>query len=101
EVLAFSFMAFFEPGQKILFPAITYSFYPVYATLFNIPYKEIALNRDFALKAEDYFQSEGGVIFPNPNAPTSIYMPLDQVEDIVKMNPKKIVIVDEAYIDFA
>lgn len=101
EVLAFSFMAFFEPGNKVLFPKITYSFYPVYATLFNISYEAIALDQDFKLQTEDYFQSEGGVIFPNPNAPTSIYMPLDQVEEIVKNNPNQVVIVDEAYIDFA
>src|SRR5699024_11918216 len=76
EVLAFSFMAFFEPHKKILFPAITYSFYSVYATLFNIPYEEISLNRDFTLPIKPFFQSEGGVIFPNPNAPTSLYLPL-------------------------
>lgn len=101
EVLAFSFMAFFEPGRKILFPEITYSFYPVYATLYNIPYEEVPLKRDFSLKAGDYFQSEGGVIFPNPNAPTSIFLPVEQIEDIVKTNKNKVVIIDEAYIDFA
>lgn len=101
EVLAFSYMAFFEPGNEILFPNITYSFYPVYAKLFNITYKEVALNEDFTFNTEAFFQSEGGVIFPNPNAPTSIYLPLEQVEEIVKNNPNTVVIVDEAYIDFA
>lgn len=101
EVLAFSFMAFFEPGKKILFPEITYSFYPVYATLYNIPYEEVPLKRDFSLQASDYFQSEGGVIFPNPNAPTSTYLPIEQIEDIVKTNENQVVIIDEAYIDFA
>lgn len=101
EVLAFSFMAFFEPGKKIRFPAITYSFYPVYAKLFNITYEEVAVNRDFTLPVEDFFQSEGGVIFPNPNAPTSVYLSLDGVREIVQNNPNHVVIVDEAYIDFA
>src|SRR5699024_9150027 len=101
EVLAFSFMAFFEPGEKVLFPAITYSFYPVYAKLFNITYEEVPLNDDFTLNIEDYFNADGGVIFPNPNAPTSILLPIEQVEEIAKNNPEKVVIVDEAYIDFA
>ncbi|MBP1968534.1 histidinol-phosphate aminotransferase [Virgibacillus natechei] len=101
EVLAFSFMAFFEPGKPIRFPAISYSFYPVYAKLFNIPYEEIILNRDFTLPVEDFFQSEGGVIFPNPNAPTSVYLELSGVIDILENNPNQIVIIDEAYIDFA
>ncbi|MEI3613112.1 histidinol-phosphate transaminase [Pseudogracilibacillus sp. SO30301A] len=101
EVLAFSFMAFFEPGKEILFPNITYSFYPVYAKLFNIPYTEVALNEDFTIHTEAFFKSKGGVIFPNPNAPTSIYLALEQVEEIVKNNPDTVVIVDEAYIDFA
>ena len=79
EVLAFSFMAFFEPGKKIRYPNITYSFYPVYAKLFNISYEEIAVNDDFTLPVEDFFNSEGGVIFPNPNAPTSIYLELEHI----------------------
>lgn len=101
EVLAFSFMAFFEPRQSIRFPAITYSFYPVYAKLFNIPYEEIPLKRDFTLRVERFFQSEGGVIFPNPNAPTSLYLSLESIEDILICNQDNVVIIDEAYIDFA
>lgn len=101
EVLGFSFMAFFEPGKKIRFPSISYSFYPVYAKLFDIPYKEVALNRDFSLNVDGLFQSEGGVIFPNPNAPTSIYLELTHIKDIVENNPNRVVIIDEAYIDFA
>jgi histidinol-phosphate aminotransferase len=101
EVLAFSFMAFFEPGQRIRFPDVTYSFYPVYAKLFDIPYEEVALNKDFSLQVDKFFQSEGGVILPNPNAPTSLYAELDLIEEIVKNNPDQIVIIDEAYIDFA
>lgn len=101
EVLAFSFMAFFEPGEPILFPSITYSFYPVYAKLFDITYEEVELNEDFTLKVDHFFDSKGGVILPNPNAPTSIYAELGHVEAILKNNPDKIVIIDEAYVDFA
>ncbi len=101
EVLAFSFMAFFEPGIPIRFPDVTYSFYPVYAKLFDIPYEEVPLNKDFTLPVDKYFQSEGGVILPNPNAPTSIYAELGHIEEIVKNNPDQVVIIDEAYIDFA
>lgn len=101
EVLAFSFMAFFEPGKPIRFPDVTYSFYPVYAKLFDISYEEVPLNKDFTLSVDKYFQSEGGVILPNPNAPTSIYAELGEIEEIVKNNPDQVVIIDEAYIDFA
>lgn len=101
EVLAFSFMAFFEPGKPILFPEITYSFYPVYAKAYNVSYKAIPLEEDFTMKAEAFYDSEGGVIFPNPNAPTSLYLGLQEVEAIVQHNKDKVVIVDEAYIDFA
>lgn len=101
EVLAFSFMAFFEPGEKILFPNITYSFYPVYAKVFDIDYETIPLKEDFTIDTEKFFQSEGGVIFPNPNAPTSMYLPLADIRRIVEANPNKIVIIDEAYVDFA
>lgn len=101
EVLAFSFMAFFEPGQPIRFPDVTYSFYPVYAKLFDIRYEEVALNEDFTLQVDKFFQSEGGVILPNPNAPTSLYANLEHIEEIVENNPDQVVIIDEAYIDFA
>jgi len=101
EVLAFSFMAFFEPGQKIRYPEITYSFYPVYAKLFNIPYEQVPLKEDFSLSIEKFFGAEGGVILPNPNAPTSLYVEIDEIEEIVKNNPNQVVIIDEAYIDFA
>lgn len=101
EVLAFSFMAFFEPGKKILFPNISYSFYPVYANIYNIDYEEVPLLDDFTIDVEKFFHSDGGVIFPNPNAPTSIYLPLEQIENIAQHNPNSVVIVDEAYVDFA
>ncbi|CAM3143656.1 histidinol-phosphate transaminase [Filibacter tadaridae] len=101
EVLAFSFMAFFEPGKKIRFPSVTYSFYPVYAKLFDIPFEEIPLHEDFSVPIKRFYQSEGGVILPNPNAPTSLYKELDQIEAIIQNNPDQVVIIDEAYIDFA
>lgn len=100
EVLAFSFMAFFSPNKSIVFPSITYSFYPTYAALFNISYDTIPLQEDFTLDVEAFFQSEGGVIFPNPNAPTGMALSLESVERIVSENQGRIVIVDEAYVDF-
>lgn len=101
EVLAFSFMAFFEPGKKILYPSITYSFYPVYAKLYDIPFEEVGVNADFSLPIEKFFGSEGGVILPNPNAPTSIYAELEHIEAIVRNNPDQVVIIDEAYVDYS
>lgn len=101
EVLAFSFMAFFERGSTIKYPSITYSFYPVYANLFNVLVDEVELEANFSIDPTQFFDAPGGVIFPNPNAPTSIYLPLDAIELIVKNNPNNVVIVDEAYVDFA
>ncbi|PIC62896.1 histidinol-phosphate transaminase [Sporosarcina sp. P13] len=101
EVLAFAFMAFFEPGKMIKFPEISYSFYPVYSKIFDISYEQVPLNKDFTLAKEKFFGSEGGVILPNPNAPTSIYEELDGIEEILQQNPDQVVIIDEAYIDFA
>ncbi|MCE5285918.1 MAG: histidinol-phosphate transaminase [Pelosinus sp.] len=100
EVLAMSFMTFFDPGRPILFPDITYSFYPVYAGLFHIYYKLLSLNDDFSIPVEQFLTDNGGVIFPNPNAPTGRYLPLAAIEEIVQKNAKQVVIVDEAYIDF-
>jgi histidinol-phosphate aminotransferase len=101
EILGFSFMAFFEPGKTIRFPNITYSFYPVYAKLFNIPFEEVNVNSDFSLDPSAFFESDGGVIFPNPNAPTGILLSLSAVESIIVQNRNQVVIIDEAYIDFA
>ncbi|WP_025786231.1 histidinol-phosphate transaminase [Sporosarcina sp. D27] len=100
EVLAFTFMAFFTPGKMIRFPTITYSFYPTYAALFDIPYEPIPLKEDFSLNAEAFYKSEGGIIFPNPNAPTGIALSLEALEKIVRENQGRTVIIDEAYIDF-
>ncbi len=100
DVLAMSFMTFFNSEKPILFPDITYSFYDVWAELFEIPYERPALDDNFRLVKEDYFRKNGGIVFPNPNAPTGIYEPLDNIEEIIKNNTASIVIVDEAYIDF-
>ena len=100
DVLALSFLTFFNSEKPILFPDITYSFYDVWADLFRIPYETKALDADFRIRKEDYYGENGGVIFPNPNAPTGILMPLADIRDILDHNQDVIVIVDEAYIDF-
>ena len=95
-----SFLTFFNSEKPILFPDITYSFYDVWAELFRIPYERPALDEHFHIKKEDYFRENGGIIFPNPNAPTGVSLPLSDIEDIVEHNQDVIVIVDEAYVDF-
>lgn len=100
DVLAMSFLTFFNSQKPILFPDITYSFYDVWAGLYRIPYETPALTEDFKIRREDYYKENGGVIFPNPNAPTGIYENLTFVEDILKHNQDVVVIIDEAYIDF-
>jgi histidinol-phosphate aminotransferase len=100
DVLAMAFMTFFNSEKPILFPDISYSFYSVWAEEFRIPYIRPALDENFKLVKEDYYQENGGIIFPNPNAPTAIYEPLETIEDILKHNQDVVVIVDEAYIDF-
>ena len=101
DVLSMCFLTFFNSEKPILFPDITYSFYKVWAELYRIPYECQKLDDSFRIVKEDYYKENGGIIFPNPNAPTAIYENLDFVEDIVRANPDVIVIVDEAYIDFA
>jgi histidinol-phosphate aminotransferase len=100
DVLAMSFLTFFNSDQPILFPDITYSFYDVWADLFRIPYKQIPLDENFVIRPEDYTIRNGGVIFPNPNAPTGVLLGREQVRSIIEANPDVVVIVDEAYIDF-
>lgn len=100
DVLAMAFLTFFNSDKPILFPDITYSFYDVWAELYRIPYECPALDEQFCIQAEDYYKENGGVIFPNPNAPTGLFADLDLVEDIIRHNRDVIVIVDEAYIDF-
>lgn len=101
DVLALCFLTFFNSGKPILFPDITYSFYKVWAQLYRIPYLCPKLDADFHIVREDYYRENGGIIFPNPNAPTALYEELDFVEDILDHNRDSVVIVDEAYIDFA
>lgn len=100
DVLAMSFLTFFNSDKPIFFPDITYSFYDVWADLFRIPYKTRPLDEDFMIDPSDYYWDNGGVVFPNPNAPTGVLMELDQIRDIVSHNQEVVVIVDEAYIDF-
>lgn len=100
DVLSMAFMTFFQSGKPVFFPDITYSFYDVWAEVYKIPYEVKPLDRDFQIRPEDYRQPNGGVVFPNPNAPTGIWMPLERVEEIVEANRDVVVIVDEAYIDF-
>ncbi len=100
DVLGMAFLTFFNADKPILFPDVTYSFYPVWAGLFRIPYVCPPLDAGFGLHKEDYFRENGGIIFPNPNAPTGIALALEEIEEIVRRNKDVVVIVDEAYIDF-
>jgi histidinol-phosphate aminotransferase len=104
EVLAHAFQGLLKHERPILLPDITYSFYPVYCGLYGVAYEQVALNGDYEIVAEDYVRPDdrkpGGVIFPNPNAPTGRLLPLADVERIVAGNPDAVVLVDEAYIDF-
>ncbi|MFW6764693.1 histidinol-phosphate transaminase [Acinetobacter pittii] len=100
EVLAHIFKAFFLQDEPILYPDITYSFYPVYSQFFGTKTKEIPLNDNFEIEVKDYVQPNGGVIITNPNAPTSIALGLPEIEQILKANPNRVVVIDEAYVDF-
>ena len=100
DVLAMAFLTFFNSDKPVLFPDISYSFYEVWADLYGIQYRKKPLNDAFHIRKEDYYEENGGIIFPNPNAPTGVAMPLSEVEDILIHNPDVVVIVDEAYVDF-
>ena len=100
-MLSMCFLTFFNSEKPIFFPDITYSFYKVWADLYRIPYECQKLDENFKIIKEDYYKENGGVIFPNPNAPTGLYEDLVDVEDIIAHNQDVIVIVDEAYVDFA
>ena len=100
DVLAMSFMTFFNSEKPILFPDITYSFYDVWADLFRIPYERPLLDEKFHIRKEDYFRENGGIVIANPNAPTGVEMDLSELEEIIAKNQDVIVIVDEAYVDF-
>ncbi|SFB91438.1 histidinol-phosphate aminotransferase [Marinospirillum celere] len=101
EVLALAFQAFFrQQPQPLLFPDITYSFYPVYCQLYEVDYQQPPLDAELNLNLEDYQQPNGGIIFPNPNAPTGKALPLEAIRQLLTKNPDSVVLVDEAYVDF-
>ena len=100
EVLAHAFHGLFQHSQPLLFPDISYSFYPVYCGLYGIAFEPIALDENFQIRLEDYQRPNGGIIFPNPNAPTGCLLGLAAIEQLLKANPDSVVLVDEAYIDF-
>lgn len=100
DVLALCFQAFFCSDKPVFFPDLTYSFYPVWCALFRIPYRTIPLDADYRIRPADYAPANGGVVLPNPNAPTGIGEGTDFIEQLLKANPDSIVIIDEAYIDF-
>ncbi len=100
DVLAMSFLTFFNSEKPVLFPDITYSFYDVWADLFRIPYRTCPLREDFTIRTEDYLKPNGGIVIPNPNAPTGLFKPVEQLEQIIAGNPDSVVIIDEAYVDF-
>ena len=100
EVLNFAFMAFSDEERPLIFPDITYGFYPVFAELNGIPYTEIPLKDDFSIDINDYMANNRTVVIANPNAPTGLCLSLDEIEKIVAANPDNVVIIDEAYIDF-
>ncbi|MCU7879055.1 MAG: histidinol-phosphate transaminase [Candidatus Thiodiazotropha sp. (ex Lucinoma borealis)] len=100
EVLAHTFFAFFQQSRPLLFPDITYSFYPVYCSLYGIDYRTVPLEEDFSLNLGPYTQTNGGIIFPNPNAHTGCLLSLDKIEQLLTQNSDSVVVIDEAYIDF-
>ena len=100
DVLAMSFLTFFNSDKPVLFPDITYSFYDVWAELYRIPYECQPLDENFNIVKEDYFKENGGIVIANPNAPTGIMAPVSMIEEIIKANQDVVVIVDEAYVDF-
>lgn len=101
DVLAIAFMTFFNSKKPILFPDITYSFYDVWAELFQIPYERPALDEHFDLIREDYYKENGGVVIANPNAPTGVLQNMDFLRDVIEHNRDVVVIIDEAYVDFS
>jgi histidinol-phosphate aminotransferase len=100
EILAFAFPAFFSAEKPILFPDITYTFYPVYTQLYGLTCETIPVDDQFNISAEHYCRPNGGIVIPNPNAPTTRYLPIEDLRLILESNPNQVVIVDEAYVDF-
>jgi histidinol-phosphate aminotransferase len=100
EVLAHTFRALLMQNAPVLFPDVTYSFYPVYCKLFGTSYKEIPLGDAFQIEVDAYLQDNGGIIFPNPNAPTGRALAVSEIERLLEMNEDSVVVIDEAYVDF-
>lgn len=100
EVLNFAFLAFADADHPAAFADITYGFYPVFAALHRIPYRTVPLKEDFSIDPEDYIGTDETVVIANPNAPTGLFLPVSEIERIVASNPNRVVIVDEAYVDF-
>lgn len=100
DVISMAFLTFFCSDKPVIFPDVTYSFYDVWADVYRIPYQVKPLREDFTIDPEDYKCENGGIIFPNPNAPTGVLESVEMIEDIVKANPDSVVMIDEAYIDF-
>ena len=100
EILNFAFMAFCDSHIPAVFPDITYGFYPVFADINQVPYREIPLRDDLTIRIRDYFQAAGTIFIANPNAPTAIALRRDEIEEILRENPYNVVVIDEAYVDF-
>ena len=101
EVLAQVFQALLKHAAPVLFPDVTYSFYPVYCALYGIAYEQVPLNAAFAIDVGDYARPNGGIVFPNPNAPTGQLVPIAEIERLLEANTSSVVVIDEAYVDFA
>ena len=100
EILNFAFMAFCDETHPAVFPDVTYGFYPVFAELNRVPYREIPLKADFSVDIRDYLGAGGTIFLANPNAPTGLALTLDQIEEILEATPDNVVVIDEAYVDF-
>ena len=100
EVLALCFQAFFDPDRPILFPDVTYSFYPVFADLYGLTYREVPLDENFAVPLEPFLEGNGAIVIANPNAPTGRELSLCDIRSVLEANPDAVVVVDEAYVDF-
>jgi len=100
EVLAFAFQALLKHEKPLLFPDITYSFYPVYCRVYEMSYETVPVTGDLAIRLEDYLRPNGGIIFPNPNAPTGRSVPLSEIRELLERNTESVIVIDEAYVDF-